>query len=688
MASQNPASTFVPLPIRHGDAVRLRGPRPEEAATVVEPLTPLDAPIGVVQSFLGGVCDPDGRLIRPLEVVLLLDAATVPPGEVVPLPALVESLRAWPRILAGLPRDTEDELICSVLARSSPLAPLLYCRKRHVLFEARSPHTTEPLRAVEADGSVESGPELLPLPLLSWDGPTPDGRTPAIYGGRAGHSAVGSVSSFEQLILDQGEVVKRAAALQSRDAQSFARLAAAHPCCTCSERTRCYPGGAGYSYAADRLVVVNAGAAPLVVLPWGEWQLDETYAMLGGRPPSELVQAGTCAVPELDEYRRRQVAAMEASGPFLLLAGESDGRPLLEIARLKLGLLADVLEQLDDLWRAGERPHLCWGPQTIRASWRAAPRLAAGWGFAAVLRRRGLAAFAPVETPDGRPLPYPPVFSDESLLAPEVVDAARHFGQPRKCTLFVKSAEIKGRQARVSVLLEDLNIPWPAMCTGDVAHVDGEGWQAVLSPAAQRNPDDGEGLPMSGRAVGNVAGMKQAAQFDGCTCRWYPRFGEAVDLHAFGVLLLETLLATDERPGPRLRQTLNEERDELTRLCLGLEVEQREPRARAWVAQRCDADSPSAVWTRRNLLYRRADRAATRLDALPPALWHAIVTFGLRLSTAIPGFSFCENRAAAAPRLEGGLLAPLVELRGLVALLDDRMLGRTAADEALRAALG
>jgi hypothetical protein len=435
-------------------------------------------------------------------------------------------------------------------------------------------------------------------------------------------------------------------------------------------------------------VVVSAGAAPLVVLPWGEWQLDETYAMLGGRPPDEVAQAGKPTVPELEEYRHRQAAAIEAGGPFLLLTGEGDGRPLVEIARLKLGLLADVLEQLDDLWRASERPHLCWDPQTVRAAWRTAPPGAAGWGFAAVLRKRGLAALAPVQTPDGRPLPYPPVYSDESLLAPEVVEAVRHFGQARKCTLFVKSAETKGRQARVTVLVENLNIPWPLLCTSDVAHVEGEGWQAALSPAAQRNPDDGEGLPMSGRAVGSVVEMKQGAQFDGCTCRWYPRFGEAVDLHAFGVLLLEALLATDERPGPRLRETLHEERDELTRLCLGLEVEQREARAREWVAQRCDADSPSAVWTRRNLLYRRADRAATRLDALPPVLWHAIVAFGLRLSTAIPGFSFCENRAAAAPRLEGGLLMPLVELRGLLALLDDLMLGRAAADEALRAALG
>ncbi len=687
MASQNPVSPFLPLPIRHGEALRLRGPRPEEAATVVEPLTPLDATLGVLRSFLGGLCDTDGRLIRPLEVVLLLDAATVPPSELESAAALIETLRSWPQFSARLSRDPGDDLIHSVLAPGDPLAPLLYCRKRHVLFEARSPHTTEPLSAVQMDGPVEAGEELLPLPLLCWDGPRPDGHAPAIYAARAGHSAAGSVASFEQLILDQGEVVRRAAALQSRDALSFARLAAAHPCCTCPERTRCYPEGAGYSYAADRLAVVSAGVIPLVVLPWGEWGLEETSAMLGGQPPAQVVQAASSPAAELDEYRRRQAAAIEAEGPFLLLAGEGEGRPLIEIARLKLGLLAEVLEQLDDLWRACERPHLCWNLQTVRTMWRAAPPRAAGWGFTAVLRRRGLAPLAPVATPDGRPLPCPPVFSDESLLAPEVVEAVRHFGQARRCALFVKSAEGKDRQKHVAVLVENLNIPWSLMCAGDVAHVEASGWQAVLSPAARREPADGEGLPMSGRAAGDVSGMKPGAQFNDCICRWYPRFGEAVDLHAFGVLLLETLLATDERPGPRLRETLHQEREELTRLCLGLELEQREARAHQWVAQRCDADSPSALWTRRNLLYRRADRAVARLDALPPLLWNAIVTFGMRLITAIPGFSFCPDRATAAPRLEGGLLVPLVELRGLLALLDDLLLGRAAAWEELRTAL-
>ena len=106
-----------------------------------------------------------------------------------------------------------------------------------------------------------------------------------------------------------------------------------------------------------------------------------------------------------------------------------------------------------------------------------------------------------------------------------------------------------------------------------------------------------------------------------------------------------------------------------------------------WIGERCEADAPAATWSRRNLLYRRADRDATRLDGLGAALWQAIVTFGVRLTTRIAGFRFFADRGNAAPRGESGLLLPLVELRGLVALLDDQLFGRAAPAAAVREAL-
>ncbi|MFQ5807202.1 MAG: hypothetical protein ACE5I3_12205, partial [Phycisphaerae bacterium] len=90
--------------------------------------------------------------------------------------------------------------------------------------------------------------------------------------------------------------------------------------------------------------------------------------------------------------------------------------------------------------------------------------------------------------------------------------------------------------------------------------------------------------------------------------------------------------------------------------------------------------------TRRPRLARRAARTATRLDAVPPTVWQELMTFGLRLTTSIAGFSFCADRGCAAPRVSGGLLLPRVELRGLIALLDDQIFGRTAPGAAVRQA--
>ena len=60
------------------------------------------------------------------------------------------------------------------------------------------------------------------------------------------------------------------------------------------------------------------------------------------------------------------------------------------------------------------------------------------------------------------------------------------------------------------------------------------------------------------------------------------------------------------------------------------------------------------------------------------------MTYGLRLTTSIPGFSFCDDRGCVAPRIGDGLLLPLVELRGLIALLDDQIFGRSTPGTKVR----
>jgi len=224
-------------------------------------------------------------------------------------------------------------------------------------------------------------------------------------------------------------------------------------------------------------------------------------------------------------------------------------------------------------------------------------------------------------------------------------------------------------------------------CLGDAILVSGGGWRAVLSPMGQRDPDDGDGLPFSGRMIGQVDSLAKGDQIEGVECRWYPRFGEAVDLHAVGMLFFEALLSHDERTIHSFREQMASEIAELTTVCFSLPPEQRDAHARNWVTERCEADAPAAIWTRRNLLYKRDDRNATRLDAFPASLWQEIMTLGLRMTTCIPGFSYCQDRDCDSPRMGPGLLTPLIELRGLTALLDDQLFGRTTPGGAVREAV-
>ena len=59
--------------------LRVLGPRPEAAATAVDILTRLEEPFTVVQSFVGAVCNADGWIVQPIEILLIADPGTVVP---------------------------------------------------------------------------------------------------------------------------------------------------------------------------------------------------------------------------------------------------------------------------------------------------------------------------------------------------------------------------------------------------------------------------------------------------------------------------------------------------------------------------------------------------------------------------------------------------------------------------------
>lgn len=667
-------SPYLALPSPAAAQLRLLGPAPEQAALAVEPLTRFDRPHGPLQAHLGALCNATGDVDGLQEIWLAVDCSTLAPSLVVPPERIVQRSRD-----ASTPRST---------VHGATLPPLLYCRKRHVVFAARSPVTGAALRALPvAEAAPADG--ALPLELLAWDGPANDGRVPQIYGGRGGSCAIGPVAAAEQLVLDQGEVVKRAEWLRERDAAAYQALAAAHTCCTCGERTRCYPTDGGYRYAVDRLVLINALETPLRSEPFGEFQWADAAAFAGGARPSELLHRAPRLAPAVDEWLARRAAEIERSGPPRLLAEELDGRALLETLRIRVSLVAGVLAQLAAVWRDSAAPHLCWNEDTVRVAWARPGALpATAWGLVPRLRKAGVQPLSDIADHAGRPLPYPPELSDPALLPPQAAETIRFFGESHQANVFVKRAKAESGAVAATVLVEDVRIAWDLFRTGDVVLLSGQGWEAVLAPHAVRDPADGEGIPLSGRVTGPALGAwKAEAQLTDCRFRWFPRFGEATDLYALGLLALEALLRDDELHGAALRGILESQLRELRNLLVTARPEQREEVARGWIATNAAVDTPGSPWSRRRLAYAKASRASSRLEGLPVGLWQAVLTCVLRMVTMIEGFGYCADRACDVPRLAGGTPLPLAELRGILAMIDDVLFHRAAAVERLRETL-
>jgi hypothetical protein len=392
---------------------------------------------------------------------------------------------------------------------------------------------------------------------------------------------------------------------------------------------------------------------------------------------------------EFDRWRQRRAGRIESSGPMLLLAGEEDGRDLVEICRLKLGLIEQAFRQLAAAWDRTGHPHLCWNDETIRVAWREPAAAPAGcWGFQSILRKVGLQPATNLTNTEGEGIAYPPVFSADALMPPEAVEAARYFDVAARAGLFIKKAKPESDKAtNVHALIEDTAIPRRLFCTADLLQADGQGWWATLAPAAEHDPDDGAGLPFVGRVEGRVASIKKGEQLPDCGYRWYPRFGEACDLHALGMLLFQVMLSHDDRGPDRLIEAVLAEREELQERCARVEEVNRRHEAQSWIAARCESDAPAALWSRRNVLQRREDRASARLDSFPPLLFRAVIALGFRMITAIRGFSFCPDRAHDVPRAAGGQVLPLLEMRGLLALYDDILFARAASVRKLRTAV-
>lgn len=667
-----PAAVALSLPV--GAPVRLLLPRAAEEAGA-DPLVRIERAHGVLVSLLGGVYSSADRLVLPLEIAVAADPATVGESAQVPSAAILEAFNALPDAAFQIAIPHAARGFAALFDTSRRSGVWLYCRKRRSAFEARSPRTGRTLGRLSAERASDLS-DLARAMALS-DAAGDPGNGALTYAADRARDA-DDWRRLETLLQDQGRV----AALRAGGglAEGF------HGCTGCPELQRCFAVD-DYAYYADRLVPISAADLPLRVLPFGAWRLDEAAQLVGGRRPLAVAQEGGSVEPGFAAWRRAHAERIESFGPPRLLSGETDGRELLEMLRLKLGLITDALRQLDRAWQLLARPHLCWNADSIRVGWHAPhPLPAACWGFEALLRKIGWHPLTGHTTPAGAPIPYPPAFSAPELLPPEVLDAARYFDEPRRCTLFIKRSRPSGPVAEVRILAEGLGVPRGLFRGADAVVVGAAGQSATLTPAAS-DDGDGEGLALTGSLPSDSPLAARGTQLDGAEARWRPLFGQAVDLHAFGMLALGALLSHDERPPAKVYEMLAALRVDLTSILEATPLENRERAARAWAGEHAESDAPAAVLSRRNLWSDADGRASGKLEPLPPALWRTVVQTLLRMITNVEGFSYCADRTAAAPRLEGQLLLPLAELEGFLALLDDRLFSRTGAAAAVQTLL-
>lgn len=603
---------------------------PQQTATAVEPLLRIDHPAGLIQSYVAAICDTEDRALELVELPLLIDAATAAPATQIPHAAMIERHVALRELQARLPERWHSR-IASAAVPAIGAGPILLCRKMRTAFVAAGP----------ADAAGEA------------------------------------------LVAAQGVNAERLATQLKAETNAANTLAAVEfPCAVCAEKRRCYPTTAGgYSFAVDRLLAVHHTAQPLAGSPLGEWRLPEAARILAGVAPSEIANVPVGAPNAFTECRTAQAERITQHGPPGMLTGETDGRDLLETLRLKLRLVVSILEQLSDAWAATGSPHLCWNDETVRVAWRPpGGDAAAHWGFEPILRKVGWQPPCVIDEVRHTTTPYPPLYSDASYLDERAVEAGRYLGEQRTATVFVKTAKKHTDGAAVELLLEDYGVSRELFVPSDCVMLDADGLHTAAAPTGLHDPADGDAVALSGVVRQPGPMVKAGNAIKAVMVRWYPRFGEATDLFAFGMIALEALIATEERNGAMLRTALRQAAVPLHESAAILPIEQRDAAGRRWVAEQASVDTPAALWTRRNLRYRRADRGSASLDGIAPALWHALMTCLLRCVTTIDGFSYCATRAQNVPRLsDGGPPLPLLELRGLLSLIDDELFGRTAA---------
>src|SRR5204863_4670031 len=116
-------------------------PTAAEAAAAVAPLKPIDRSHGLLQFFIGGLCSAAGELIEAVEIGLLVDPGSVPPADAIPLKDALTAALRYAELVRARSRVAGFALEARLAHEVAEIGPTFYCRKKHSVFEARSPYS-------------------------------------------------------------------------------------------------------------------------------------------------------------------------------------------------------------------------------------------------------------------------------------------------------------------------------------------------------------------------------------------------------------------------------------------------------------------------------------------------------------------------------------------------------------------
>ena len=569
------------------------------------------------------------------------------------------SARFFPSLL--LPAEADDEGL---------LPPTVYCRFHHRLFRIPCPRCFGALRTCRDDGLLAAAG----LPLYSSGGarlltcPTCAARAEEVR--FYDPSSVPAGSMVDQRVADLTMLRQELAEAVTRARESGSPLPSPEvfPCATCDEPDAClteHDSGKGKAHTVPGTAAwwpLNRHDCPYLLLDDAGGNFDAFVDCLGGRLPLGATSQSDSA----------------GGTGFLCRPSDGAGLDAVEILALKVALFLQVAGGLREYHRLLGLPHLDLHPGHVvvdpGSSGDHLPRL---WAFQA--RLLGTSSRRVRTLADGVTVVLPPHDPNMPFVAPEVRSA--YLIRPRNAELvldrLVPASTVKDAWHLEGHLADPQGIyPRP----GPHDHIQLR-WShdlfgvAVRSAVATLDPRQAAGKsldvaittaplaidPVVAHHLERASGLR----VPDITYRCYPAFGAREDLYSLGMLLLRTLLVNDE-------QGL----DAVEGLASALlhHLGGRRPGTRG------STESPLG-WALRehtrelnktNVFFNRADRAATRPNAIPDEYWAQVIGVALELVAGTDSRPDALTDELPSAALDQAILAAGDLLRRLGTILFDR----------------